>query len=67
MTLEPTLGDPIVDNLDGIERDGKILIAGLGIEFSTRRRNKFAGSVYEIRKAGELARNIKIHVNQAIG
>lgn len=67
MTLESTLGDPFVDNLDSIERDGKILIAGLGIEFSTRRRNKFAGLVYEIRKSEELARNIKIHVNQAIG
>lgn len=60
-------GDPLLDNLDQIPSHGKALIAGIGIEFSTRRRNKFAGSVFEVQKTGYLSRRIRLRVNQAIG
>lgn len=55
-------GDPIVQNVIG----GQNLIAGLGIEFSTRRRNKFAGRI----KAAEnfnSSMKLTLDVTQALG
>ncbi|KAI0059565.1 hypothetical protein BV25DRAFT_1860144 [Artomyces pyxidatus] len=66
-------GDPWVENLEPLlsgqrrGEDEKILAAGIGIEFSTRRRNKFAGWITEARKAGERDYQLELHVNQAIG
>lgn len=64
-------GDPLMANADyhthttdGSQR--KMLIAGIGVEFSTRRRNKFAGSVKAIEKQGGLL-DICTTVNEAIG
>ena len=67
MDLELSPGDPMIKNLDAFEDGGSALTAGIGIEFSTRRRNKFAGSIYEVRKTGEFSRHLKLHVNEAIG
>lgn len=62
-------GDPLKANADyhthvGSQR--KMLIAGIGVEFSTRRRNKFAGSVEAIEEQGCLL-DICTTVNEAIG
>ncbi|KAG2032733.1 hypothetical protein BDR03DRAFT_873388 [Suillus americanus] len=71
MRAEVWDGDPLKANADyhaGIT-DGsqrKMLIAGIGVEFSTRRRNKFAGSVKAIEKQGGLL-DICTTVNEAIG
>lgn len=76
LTLLP--GDPISRNLDlfdvcqkgargqGINQQN-ILVAGLGIEFHTRRRNKFAGFISHIEKHEDLSRTLFLRVNQAIG
>ncbi len=58
-------GDPFKENVESF-RDGKMLMAGIGIEFSTRRRNKFAGHVFELRQIGDTYQ-LKMVVNQAIG
>lgn len=65
MTLDIWDGDPIVDNIRS--QSGKdILTAGLGIEFPTRRRNKFAGSIQRYNwKDGKL--KLSLEVNQALG
>ena len=59
-------GDPFKDNINLFEREEKLLIAGIGIEFSTRRRNKFAGYITDVRKHGDTYQ-FKTTVNQAIG
>lgn len=39
-------GDPFLQNVAGPASNGSpVLIAGIGVEFSTRRRNKFAGYI----------------------
>jgi ferredoxin-NADP reductase len=55
-------GDPIIQNISG----GRNLIAGLGIEFSTRRRNKFAGSI-KIAENSNSSMKLTLDVNQALG
>ena len=72
MDLKLWPGDPFIRNLEledpsSIEHSKKILSAGIGIEFSTRRRNKFAGRIDGIRKTSELTYQIQLSVNQAIG
>lgn len=71
MRAEVWDGDPLKANVDyhthttdGSQR--KMLIAGIGVQFSTRRRNKFAGSVMAIEKQGSLL-YISTTVNEAIG
>ncbi|KAG1724032.1 hypothetical protein EDB19DRAFT_1644909 [Suillus lakei] len=71
MRAEVWDGDPLkanadyhADTTDGSPR--KMLIAGIGVEFSTRRRNKFAGSIKAIEKQGGLL-VICTTVNEAIG
>ncbi|KAF8999569.1 hypothetical protein BDZ89DRAFT_935827, partial [Hymenopellis radicata] len=56
-------GDPINDIK--FEEDGTALIAGIGVELSTRRRNKLAGKIMKIDKSDTC--NIEIMVNEAIG
>lgn len=58
-------GDPIVENLAGVD-ESKKLIAGLGIEFPTRRRNKFSGQITKVRRVNSSI-ELTLHVNQAIG
>ena len=62
-------GDPFKRNLELMTSSNanRLLSAGIGIEFSTRRRNKFAGCIVEARKTGTLSRQIRFRVNQAIG
>lgn len=71
MELEMWEGDPMLEclnSLDGdIDQREKALVAGLGIEFPTRRRNKFAGWIERVEKTGPLTRRIYLRVNQAIG
>lgn len=55
-------GDPIFHNID----NGQNLIAGLGIEFSTRRRNKFAGRI-KIAENINSSMQLTLDVNEALG
>ncbi|THH26526.1 hypothetical protein EUX98_g7656 [Antrodiella citrinella] len=58
-------GDPLEENVKLFGK-GKMLIAGIGIEFSSRRRNKFAGYVTDIyQKDDKLV--TELEVNEAIG
>jgi hypothetical protein len=62
-------GDSLKANADyhtHVRSQRRMLIAGIGVEFSTRRRNKFAGSVEAIEKQGCLL-DICTTVNEAIG
>ncbi|KAJ6538798.1 hypothetical protein DFH09DRAFT_71247 [Mycena vulgaris] len=59
-------GDPLVQNSKLFERDGTMLLAGIGIEFATRRRNKFAGAISRLEQAdGRM--QLDLRVNQALG
>lgn len=65
MEIKVWEGDPFRENsrlFDG----QKMLTAGIGIEFSTRRRNKFAGYIFDLRQRDDLFR-LKLLVNEAIG
>ncbi|KAL4927665.1 uncharacterized protein BDV17DRAFT_292406 [Aspergillus undulatus] len=74
--LKTWRGDPfsnlleVLKGWDGIEKEiGKrALTAGLGIEFSTRRRNKFAGVIRGV-EDGEAQREyvVDLEVNEAVG
>jgi predicted pyridoxine 5'-phosphate oxidase superfamily flavin-nucleotide-binding protein len=59
-------GDPLTESIERFNEDGNMLIAGIGVEFTTRRRNKFAGVVSELNQSGH---NIEMEllVNEAIG
>ncbi|PLB50081.1 hypothetical protein P170DRAFT_508319 [Aspergillus steynii IBT 23096] len=72
-------GDPLLGTVDAW-MEGKLsgagrgsgalerfLTAGLGIEFSTRRRNKFAGRIKNIRPVGDLDVRFEMYVNEALG
>ncbi|EJC98078.1 uncharacterized protein FOMMEDRAFT_130037 [Fomitiporia mediterranea MF3/22] len=77
MDLEMWDGDPMLESLEAVEsqtgsgsnneKKMHVLTAGLGIEFPTRRRNKFAGWMERIEKTGPKSRRIHLRVNQAIG
>ena len=59
-------GDPL-QNIKSFQGEiGSMLIAGIGIELSTRRRNKFAGSVVNFSKVGNAVR-LELAVNEALG
>lgn len=62
-------GDPIVENLAMIRagvKEPRTLLGGIGIEVSTRRRNKIAGFINEASlKQKDLS--LKLTVNQALG
>jgi hypothetical protein len=56
-------GDPIIEN---VSCGGEKLIAGLGIEFATRRRNKFAGRIASIERS-DSSLQLTLKINQALG
>ena len=45
----------------------RFLIAGLGIEFATRRRNKFAGRIRGLRQRSDLDYDFDLEITQALG
>lgn len=59
-------GDPLINNLKLVGHEN-VLLAGLGIDFSNRRRNKFAGHVTSVQYVGPLDARIDVEVNQALG
>ncbi|KAI1784679.1 hypothetical protein LXA43DRAFT_195324 [Ganoderma leucocontextum] len=65
-------GDPLVENVRAwldteASRRDRFNVAGIGIEFGTRRRNKFAGFLREAARKERLDFELKLSVNQAIG
>ncbi|KAK0435785.1 hypothetical protein EV421DRAFT_1985867 [Armillaria borealis] len=58
-------GDPFVSNVTE-SGDDEMLMAGIGVEFSTRRRNKFAGKITKRKGHGD-GYHFDVHVNEAIG
>ncbi|KAG7439640.1 uncharacterized protein BT62DRAFT_912963 [Guyanagaster necrorhizus] len=58
-------GDPFIRNARD-SGDGEMLMAGIGVEFSTRRRNKFAGKITKGKGCDDGYR-FEVHVNEAIG
>ena len=64
--IESWDGDPLLKNI-GDTSEKQHLIAGIGVEFPTRRRNKFAGKIEKIETTGKFSKRLHIHVNQAIG
>lgn len=64
MNIHTWEGDPFNENVKLF--GGQMLAAGIGIEFSTRRRNKFAGHIFDIRKNVD-SYHIEMIVYQAIG
>lgn len=65
LNFEVGEGDPIVNNIGDLV-EGRSLIAGLGIEFPTRRRNKFAGKILDTKRVNSSV-ELKLNVNQALG
>lgn len=67
--------DPLVYTLDAwLDPDERwkvpperFLIAGVGIEFSTRRRNKFAGRIRSVEKTAALEYRVELFINEALG
>ncbi|KAF9495869.1 hypothetical protein BDN71DRAFT_1390638 [Pleurotus eryngii] len=59
-------GDPLLQNSDLFGKKDKMLVAGIGVEFSTRRRNKFAGWISKLEKKGQQIQ-LQLDVNEAIG
>jgi len=45
----------------------KFLVAGVGIQYETRRRNKFAGYIMDAKRTGDLDYEIKMFVDEANG
>ncbi|KAL4910386.1 hypothetical protein BDW74DRAFT_173842 [Aspergillus multicolor] len=65
-------GDPLAELLENWNNKGeeeRALTAGLGIEFSTRRRNKFAGAIRATDAAvgGKGEYVVRVEVNEAVG
>ncbi|KAJ6011976.1 hypothetical protein N7522_002331 [Penicillium canescens] len=66
-------GDPLLDTIkawldeEQKEAPGRFLTAGLGIEFSTRRRNKFAGGIRNVKRRTNLEYQIDFEIIEAIG
>ncbi|KAJ6507358.1 hypothetical protein C8R47DRAFT_1209265 [Mycena vitilis] len=59
-------GEPFLENSKLFVQDQKMLVAGIGIEFGTRRRNKFAGYISHLEQEdGRI--NLDFFVNEAIG
>lgn len=65
MNIKAWEGDPFLKNVEGLGSK-KVLVAGIGIELSTRRRNKLAGHITGFERKGDTAR-VDVRVNQAIG
>lgn len=58
-------GDPLIETSTTFG-SGDMLVAGIGIEFPTRRRNKFAGKISRLERDGDEF-DIEMRVNEAIG
>ncbi|KAK0457547.1 uncharacterized protein EV420DRAFT_502383 [Desarmillaria tabescens] len=58
-------GDPFITNARDSGTD-EMLMAGIGVEFSTRWRNNFAGKITK-RKGNVNGYQFEVHVNEAIG
>jgi hypothetical protein len=65
MTVNIGEGDPIAENISDANEENK-LIAGLGIDFSSRRRNKFAGKIASVKRSGS-SMEMSLEINQALG
>ncbi|KAJ5238537.1 hypothetical protein N7468_003156 [Penicillium chermesinum] len=68
-------GDPLLDTVRGLTALGgklqaaseRFLLAGLGVEFSTRRRNKFAGYIKEVKHLEGSEYQIDVNVTETVG
>lgn len=68
-------GDPLLETLrvwmDPKQRRAshpeRFLIAGVGIEYTTRRRNKFAGLIKTVKQLSQLDYEVTLYVNEALG
>jgi hypothetical protein len=66
-------GDPLLDTIKAWLEEGqkaasgRFLTAGLGIEFSTRRRNKFAGGIRNVKRRTNLEYQIDFEIIEALG
>ena len=70
MDLVTWEGDPLLGMVKGWNRGGdKVLMAGIGVELSSRRRNKFAGWIesFSIDENDTTNVHLKIHVDSALG
>ena len=66
MDLASWEGDPLLENLRG--QKGRMLVAGIGIELPTRRRNEFAGWAESSPvKSSATDFHLEMHVNQSLG
>jgi hypothetical protein len=59
-------GEPFLKNVKTDCENTSTLIAGIGVEVSTRRRNKFAGNITRLEKKGDVM-NFELVVNEALG
>ncbi|GAD93153.1 oxidoreductase, FAD-binding, putative [Paecilomyces variotii No. 5] len=68
-------GDPLLDTVKAwidpkrraVATPERFLTAGLGIEFSTRRRNKFAGFIEHVCSTADSEYNIDLRVTETVG
>lgn len=68
-------GDPLLDTIrmwtepksGQVSTPERFLMAGLGIELSTRRRNKFAGRIRGIERHSDLDFQLDLEVQEALG
>ncbi|KAF5360182.1 hypothetical protein D9758_011331 [Tetrapyrgos nigripes] len=64
-------GEPFLENAKlfkgGKEGEERMLIAGIGLEFSTRRRNKLAGWVSKLEQKDSKVFELELIVNQSLG
>ncbi|KAJ7678677.1 hypothetical protein B0H17DRAFT_944209 [Mycena rosella] len=61
-------GEPLAENSKLFEGEGSMLVAGIGIEFATRRRNKFAGAISRFKEVdSDGGIKLELRVNEAIG
>ncbi|KAK5995650.1 hypothetical protein PT974_04066 [Cladobotryum mycophilum] len=64
-------GDPLLGTVkawaEEAPRPHRFLTAGLGIEFPTRRRNKFAGSIRDLKALSDLDVKFDLYVNETVG
>jgi hypothetical protein len=67
-------GDPFLDTVDAWEREQpeqrdpfRYLVSGLGIDFITRRRVKFAGCITDASRTGDHELHLDMKIESAIG
>lgn len=68
-------GDPFLDTLQAwldtnqrkAAHDERFLVAGVGIDFSTRTRNKFAGYIKSVAQIAEMQFIITLVINETLG